>query len=103
MAQLHDCSAGLKRRAHLPDACTGGRTEGDIARKGCGYMMTALLAWTEKIAGDNCTTAQQAGRKVRCYTITTLPTGIYRDNCAAGRKRGSQLHDNGTAGRNRQG
>ena len=43
MAQLHDCSAGLKRRAHLPDACTGGRTEGDIGRKGCGYMMTALL------------------------------------------------------------
>jgi hypothetical protein len=52
MAKLHDCSAGLKRGAHLPDDCTGGRTEGDICtagRKGCGYMITVLLAGTEKI------------------------------------------------------
>ena len=78
--RLHDdCAAGRDRENSCTNAQLGG------------------------IDRDNCTTAQQAGRKVRGYTMTTLPTGIYRDNCAAGRKRGSQLHDDGTADRDRKG
>jgi hypothetical protein len=91
------CTTGWKRRVRLHDDYTAGR-----------------------LRKDSCTTAQQAGRKVRGYTMSTLLAGIdSRDSCttallvgidaelmqyfAAGQKRGAQLHYDGIASRDKQG
>ena len=95
----HYCSAGWKIGAHLPDDCAGGRDREDscktaqqAGRKVRGYKMTTLLAGIHR---DSCTTALLAGREGRGYKMTILLPEIDRNSCTT-------AQDDYTAGRERE-